>query len=65
MAMATTRQVAEELRTKGRFDTLAPAFAQADAQRLFADLSQDRSQDAERWSLTDVASQSSVQRITR
>jgi len=38
MAMAATRQVVEELRTKGRFDTLAPAFAQADAQCLFADL---------------------------
>jgi len=38
MAMATIRQVAEELRRTGRFDTLAPAFAQADAQRLFADL---------------------------
>jgi 2-methylisocitrate lyase-like PEP mutase family enzyme len=35
MAMATTRQVAEELRRTGRFDTLAPAITQADAQRLF------------------------------
>jgi 2-methylisocitrate lyase-like PEP mutase family enzyme len=38
MAMTTTRQVAEELRRAGKFDALAPAFAQADAQRLFADL---------------------------
>lgn len=35
MAMATTRQVAEELRRTGSFDTLAPAMTQADAQRLF------------------------------
>ncbi len=36
MAMATTRQIAEELRRTGRFDALAPAMTQADAQRLFA-----------------------------
>jgi len=36
MAMATTRQVAEELRKTGRFDTLAPTMTQGDAQRLFA-----------------------------
>jgi 2-methylisocitrate lyase-like PEP mutase family enzyme len=35
MAMATTRQVAEELRRTGSFDILAPAVTQADAQRLF------------------------------
>ena len=36
MAMATTRQIAEELRKTGSFDTLAPAMTQADAQHLFA-----------------------------
>jgi 2-methylisocitrate lyase-like PEP mutase family enzyme len=36
MAIATTRQIAEELRKTGSFDTLAPAMTQADAQRLFA-----------------------------
>jgi 2-methylisocitrate lyase-like PEP mutase family enzyme len=36
MAMSVTRQIAEELRSSGRFDGLAPAMAQADAQRLFA-----------------------------
>jgi hypothetical protein len=36
MAMATTRQVAEELRKTGRFDTPAPTMTQGDAQRLFA-----------------------------
>jgi hypothetical protein len=35
MAMATARQVAEELRKTGRFDTLASAMTQADARRLF------------------------------
>jgi 2-methylisocitrate lyase-like PEP mutase family enzyme len=35
MAMSATRQVAEELRATGRFDKLAPAMVQADAQRLF------------------------------
>jgi 2-methylisocitrate lyase-like PEP mutase family enzyme len=35
MAIATTRQVAEELRRTGSFDILAPAVTQADAQRLF------------------------------
>jgi 2-methylisocitrate lyase-like PEP mutase family enzyme len=39
MAMSMTRQVAEELRATGRFDTLAPAMAQADAQRLFTGFS--------------------------
>jgi 2-methylisocitrate lyase-like PEP mutase family enzyme len=39
MAMSMTRQIADELRATGRFDRLAPAMAQADAQRLFADLS--------------------------
>jgi 2-methylisocitrate lyase-like PEP mutase family enzyme len=38
MAMSMTRQVADELRATGRFDTLAPAMAQADAQHLFAGL---------------------------
>ena len=38
IAMSMTRQVADELRTTGRFDTLAPAMSQADAQRLFAGL---------------------------
>src|ERR1700730_16434734 len=36
MAMSVTRQIAEELRTSGRFDGLAPAMAQAEAARLFA-----------------------------
>ena len=36
MAIATTRQIAEELRKTGSFDTLARAMTQADAQRLFA-----------------------------
>lgn len=36
MAAATTRQIAEELHATGRFDALAPAMSQADAQRLFA-----------------------------
>ena len=36
MAMATTRQIAEEPRKTGSFDTLAPAMTQADVQRLFA-----------------------------
>lgn len=35
MAMATTRQVAEELRKTGRFDALTATITQADAQRLF------------------------------
>jgi len=39
MAMSMTRQVADELRATGRFDTLAPAMAQADAQRLFTGFS--------------------------
>ena len=39
MAMSMTRQVADELRATGRFDTLAPTMAQADAQRLFTRLS--------------------------
>jgi len=39
MAMSMTRQVADELRATGRFDTLSPAMAQADAQRLFTGLS--------------------------
>jgi len=38
IAMSMTRQVADELRTTGRFDILAPAMSQADAQRLFAGL---------------------------
>src|SRR5436853_48894 len=38
MAMSMTRQVADELRATGRFDTLSPAMAQADAQRLFTGL---------------------------
>jgi 2-methylisocitrate lyase-like PEP mutase family enzyme len=39
MAMSMTRQVADELRATGRFDKLAPAMSQADAQRLFTGLS--------------------------
>jgi len=35
MAMSATRQLAEELRATGRFDKLAPAMVQVDAQRLF------------------------------
>jgi 2-methylisocitrate lyase-like PEP mutase family enzyme len=35
MAMSATRQIADELRQTGRFDKLAPAVTQADAQRLF------------------------------
>ena len=36
MAMSIARQIAEELRTTGRFDKLAAAMALDDAQRLFA-----------------------------
>jgi 2-methylisocitrate lyase-like PEP mutase family enzyme len=36
MAAAATRQIAEQIKTTGRFDALAPAMTQADAQRLFA-----------------------------
>jgi 2-methylisocitrate lyase-like PEP mutase family enzyme len=36
MAMTTTRQIAQELRATGRFDALAPAMTQAEAQQLFA-----------------------------
>jgi 2-methylisocitrate lyase-like PEP mutase family enzyme len=39
MAMSLTRQVANDLRATGRFDKLAPAMSQADAQRLFSGLS--------------------------
>jgi 2-methylisocitrate lyase-like PEP mutase family enzyme len=39
MAMSMTRQSTDELRATGRFDTLAPAMSQADAQRLFTGLS--------------------------
>jgi 2-methylisocitrate lyase-like PEP mutase family enzyme len=35
MAMSLTRQIANELRETGRFDQLAPAMSQADAQHLF------------------------------
>jgi len=35
MAMTTIRQIAEELRTTGSFDTPAPTITQANAQRLF------------------------------
>jgi 2-methylisocitrate lyase-like PEP mutase family enzyme len=38
MAMSMTRQIADDLKSTGRFDALAPAMAQADAQRLFIDL---------------------------
>ena len=38
MAMSMARQVADDLRATGRFDKLAPAIAQADAQRLFTGL---------------------------
>jgi hypothetical protein len=37
MGMAATCHVAEELRKADRFDALAPAIIQADAQRLFAE----------------------------
>jgi hypothetical protein len=36
MAATVTRQVAEEIKSTGRFDALNPAVAQADLQRLFA-----------------------------
>ena len=36
MAAATTRQIADELKTSGRFDALNPKLAQADLQRLFS-----------------------------
>ena len=36
MAASTIRQVAEELKASGRFDTLDPTMLQADAQHLFA-----------------------------
>ena len=36
MAATTMHQIAEELRTTGRFDSLHPAMTQADAQRLFS-----------------------------
>jgi 2-methylisocitrate lyase-like PEP mutase family enzyme len=39
MAMSVARQVAEDLRATGRFDKLAPAMSQADAQRLFTGFS--------------------------
>jgi hypothetical protein len=39
MAMSVARQVAQDLRATGRFDKLAPAMSQADAQRLFTGLS--------------------------
>src|ERR1700730_10475987 len=39
MAMSLTREVADDLRATGRFDKLAPAMSQADAQRLFSGLS--------------------------
>ena len=39
MAMSMTRQITDELRATGRFDRLAPAMSQADAQRLFTGLS--------------------------
>jgi hypothetical protein len=39
MAMSLTRQVANDLRATGRFDKLAPAMSQADAQRLFSGVS--------------------------
>ena len=35
MSATTMRQIAEQLRTTGRFDALNPAMTQADAQRLF------------------------------
>jgi 2-methylisocitrate lyase-like PEP mutase family enzyme len=37
MAVSTTRQIAEEMKASGRFDTLNPVMTQADTQRLFAD----------------------------
>ena len=39
VAAATTRRVAEALKSTGSFDALDPAMTQADAQRLFADFS--------------------------
>jgi 2-methylisocitrate lyase-like PEP mutase family enzyme len=39
MAMSMTQQLANDLRETGRFDKLAPAMSQADAQRLFTGLS--------------------------
>lgn len=39
MAMSMTRQITDALQATGRFDTLAPAMSQADAQRLFTGLS--------------------------
>jgi len=38
MAVSVTRQIADDLRATGRFDKLAPAVTQADAQRLFTGL---------------------------
>jgi len=35
MAVSTIRQVAEELKATGRFDSLNPGMTGADAQRLF------------------------------
>ena len=37
MAAAATRQIAEALKSNGRFDALDPAMTQADTQQLFAD----------------------------
>lgn len=37
MALSVTRQTADELRSTGRFDTLAPGIMQIDAQRLFTE----------------------------
>jgi 2-methylisocitrate lyase-like PEP mutase family enzyme len=37
MAASTIRQVAEELKATGRFDSLNPAMTQSDTQRLFQD----------------------------
>ena len=38
MAVSVTRQIADDLRATGRFDKLAPAVTQADAQHLFTGL---------------------------
>jgi len=38
MVVSVTRQIADDLRATGRFDKLAPAVTQADAQRLFTGL---------------------------
>jgi len=36
MALATTRQIAREIRASGRFDAISPAIAHPEMQQLFA-----------------------------